>query len=412
MTSTEPRIIEEKTIKEDFPFLVDTTFLDSAATSQMPVPVCRSMSEHYELGASNVHRGVYDWSVRATDKFEDTRRKVAAFLGAEDERECIFTGGTTDALNLVAQTWGEQNIEAGDTVVVTLMEHHSNLLPWTQLAERKGATVVWWDVTPDGELDLTQLPEILAAQPKVVALTWVSNVLGTINPVHKVIPQLKEHGATVVLDGAQGVPHLPCDVKKLGADFLAFSAHKMLGPTGIGVLWGRAELLEQMPPYRFGGSMILSVRKERVLWAEIPHKFEGGTPNISGVHGLGAAIDYLNSIGMDKVREHEMELTKYAFGRLEKLNGLKIFGPKDPEKRSGVLSFEFRGIHPHDLATLIGREGVCARAGHHCCQPLMKNLGRQGTTRASFYIYNTKKDVDVLANALEKAGEVFKDVLS
>ena len=411
MTLSETRLIDKPTIKKDFPFLDGTIFLDSAATSQMPVPVCESMSEHYRLGASNVHRGVYDWSVRATDKFECPRRKVAAFIGAQDERECIFTGGTTDALNLLAQTWGETNITAHDTVVVTSMEHHSNLLPWTQLAERKGANLIWWEVTDEGELDLDQLPEILAAQPKLVALTWVSNVLGTINPVEKLIPQLKEHGATVVLDGAQAVPHMPCDVTKLGADFLAFSAHKMLGPTGIGVLWGRAELLEEMPPCRFGGSMILSVRRDRVRWAEIPHKFEGGTPNISGVHGLGAAIDYLNSIGMDKVRKHEVELVTYAMEQLGQLDGLKVFGPQDPARRSGVISFEFRGIHPHDLATIIGREGVCARAGHHCCQPLMKNLGRQGTTRASFYIYNTREDVDVLVGALKKAGEVFKDVI-
>lgn len=408
--STLQRDINAATIERDFPFMKDCVFLDSGATSQMPTPVCDSMSEHYKLGASNVHRGVYDWSVRATDRFEDTRKKVAAFIGAEDERECIFTGGTTDAINLLAQSWGESNIAEGDSIVVTLMEHHSNLLPWMQLAERKKANLIWWDVTDEGELNLEQLPEILAAQPKLVALTWVSNVLGTINPVEKLIPQLKEHGATVVLDGAQGVPHLETDVKRLGADFLAFSAHKMLGPTGIGVLWGKLELLEDMPPCRFGGSMILSVRQDRVRWADLPHKFEGGTPNISGVHGLGAAIDYLNSVGMAKIREHEVKLTKYAFQRLGQLEGMKIFGPTDPQKRSGVISFDYKGIHPHDLATLIGREGVCARAGHHCCQPLMRKFGRQGTTRASFYLYNTEKDVDALAEALEKAGEIFKDV--
>lgn len=406
MSTIAPELIEK-----DFPFLKNAVFLDSAATSQMPRPVCEAMSEHYSLGASNVHRGVYDWSMRATDRFEDTRKKVAAFIGSEDERECIFTGGTTDAVNLLAQSWGEQNISEGDTVVVTLMEHHSNLLPWTQLAERKKANLIWWDVTDDGQLDMAQLPEILAAQPKLVAMTWVSNVLGTINPVERIIPQLKEHGATVVLDGAQGVPHLACDVKKLGADFLAFSAHKMLGPTGIGVLWGRRELLEEMPPCRFGGSMILSVRKDRVLWADLPHKFEGGTPNISGVHGLGAAIDYLNAVGIDKIRQHEVALTSYAMEQMSKLDGLRVFGPQDPNQRSGVISFEFRGIHPHDLATLIGREGICARAGHHCCQPLIKQLGRQGTTRVSFYLYNTTEDVDKLMAALKKAAEVFKDII-
>jgi cysteine desulfurase / selenocysteine lyase len=411
LTLSATRAIEAKTIEKDFPFLKDTVFLDSAATSQMPLPVCEAMSEHYRLGASNVHRGVYEWSVRATDRFEETRRKVAAFIGAEDECECIFTSGTTDSLNLIAQSWGETNIAKGDTIVVTLMEHHSNLLPWTQLAERKKAKLIWWDVTDEGELDLEQLPEILESHPKLVALTWVSNVLGTINPIEDIVPQLKEHGATVVLDGAQGVPHIPCDIKTLGVDFLAFSAHKMLGPTGIGVLWGRRDILEKMPPCRFGGSMILSVRQDRVLWAELPHKFEGGTPNISGVHGLGAAIDYLNSVGMDKVRQHEIDLTTYAFERFGKVQGLKLYGPPDPQKRSGVMSFDFRGIHPHDLATLIGREGVCARAGHHCCQPLMRKWGRQGTTRASFYIYSTKKDVDALADALEKAALVFKDVI-
>lgn len=400
-----------RNIENDFPFLKGVVYLDSAATSQMPAQVCEAMSEHYKLGASNVHRGVYEWSVRATDRFEDTRKKVAEFIGAGDERECIFTGGTTDALNTVAQSWGETNIAEGDTVVVTLMEHHSNLLPWMQLAERKKAKLLWWEVTDEGELDMAQLPAILAAQPKLVALTWVSNVLGTINPVESLIPQLKEHGATVVLDGAQGVPHLPTDVKKLGADFLAFSAHKMMGPTGIGVLWGKRELLEAMPPCRFGGSMILSVRQDRVRWAELPHKFEGGTPNISGVHGLGAAVDYLQSVGMDKVRAHELELTTYAFEQLSQLENLIIYGPQDPAKRSGVLSFDFHGIHPHDLATLIGREGICARAGHHCCQPLLKKFGRQGTTRASFYLYNTRADVDALVAALKKAHEVFKEVL-
>jgi len=406
-----PAPIEAGTIEDDFPFLGDVIFLDSAATSQMPVPVRAFMSEHYELGASNVHRGVYDWSVRATDRFEDTRKKVASLIGADDACECIFTSGTTDSLNMIAQSWGETNIQEGDSIVVTLMEHHSNLLPWMQLAERKRAKLIWWDVDDNGNLALEQLPEILAAQPKLVALTWVSNVLGTINPIEKIVPQLKEHGATVVLDGAQGVPHLRCDVKKLGADFLTFSAHKMLGPTGVGVLWGRREILESMPPCRFGGSMILSVRQDRVLWAALPHKFEGGTPNISGVHGLGAAIDYLNSIGMDNVRKHEIDLITYAFERLGRVQGLKIYGPAVPNLRSGVMSFDFRGIHPHDLATLIGRENICVRAGHHCCQPLMRKWGRQGTTRASFYIYNNTRDVDALAVALEKAGEVFKDVI-
>jgi cysteine desulfurase/selenocysteine lyase len=403
-------------IQQDFPFLKDTVYLDSAATSQMPASVCEVMSEHYRLGASNVHRGVYPWSERATDRFEDTRKKVTSFINASSEKECLFTSGTTDAMNLLATSWGESNIAQGDTIVVTLMEHHSNMLPWTQLAQRQGAEVLWWNVTPDGQLDMSQLQELVARRPKLLALTWVSNVLGTINPLHRIVPAFAEQGTTIVLDGAQGVPHLPCDVQALGVDFLAFSAHKMCGPTGIGVLWGKLEHLERMPPYRFGGSMILSVRQDakvplqglRVQWAELPNKFEGGTPNISGVHGLGAAIDYLSEVGMDNIRRHEIELNAYALQRLSQVPGLTMFGPTDPEQRSGVLSFDLKGIHPHDLATLLGREGVCVRAGHHCCQPLMRHWRRQGTTRASFYLYTTRADIDALADALGKAAKVFE----
>lgn len=408
MSSPSAALSTEDRVARDFPFLQDTVFLDSAATSQMPLQVCEAMSEHYRMGASNVHRGVYPWSERATDRFEGTRKKVAAFINAPSERECLFTSGTTDAMNLLATSWGESNIEAGDAIVVTLMEHHSNMLPWTQLAERKGAEVLWWGVTEDGQLDLEQLPALLERRPKLLALTWVSNVLGTINPIARIVPAFAEIGTTVVLDGAQGVPHLPCDVQAMGVDFLSFSAHKMCGPTGVGVLWGRQALLESMPPYRFGGSMILSVRQDRVQWAELPYKFEGGTPNISGVHGLGAAIDYLQSVGMSEVRRHEVELNAYAAERLGRVEGLTIFGPADPELRSGVLSFDLKGIHPHDLATLLGREGVCVRAGHHCCQPLMRHWRRQGTTRASFYLYTTRADVDALAEALQKAAKVFE----
>lgn len=403
-------------IARDFPFLDGTVYLDSAATAQMPLPVCEAMSEHYRLGASNVHRGVYPWSERATDRFEATRQKVATFLNARSERECLFTSGTTDAVNLLATSWGETHIAAGDAIVVTSMEHHSNMLPWTQLAERREAEILWWKVTPEGELDMAQLPELVARRPKLLALTWVSNVLGTINPLDRIVPAFAEQGTVIALDGAQGVPHLPCDVQALGVDFLAFSAHKMCGPTGIGVLWGKQELLEKMPPYRFGGSMILSVRPDpavalqglRVKWADLPARFEGGTPNISGVHGLGAAIDYLQSIGMEDIRRHEVELNAYALERLSSVDGLTMFGPLDPSKRSGVISFDLHGIHPHDLATLLGREGVCVRAGHHCCQPLMRQWRRQGTTRASFYLYTTRDDVDALAEALGKAASVFK----
>lgn len=397
-----------KRLAEDFPCLNGTTFLDSAATTQMPVPVLDAMSRHYRLGASNVHRGVYPWAERADLHFEESRHKVAQFIGATSDKECIFTYGTTDSLNLLATSWGEANVKPGDVVVVTQMEHHSSLLPWTQLAERRGAEVLWWGVTEDGELDMSQLPEVLERRPRVAALTWVSNVLGTINPIKEIAAKFSEIGTTVVLDGAQGVPHLPTNVQELGVDFLAFSGHKMCAPTGTGVLWGKMEHLEAMPPYRFGGSMILSVRQDRVLWAEVPHKFEGGTPHIAGVHGLGAAIDYLGQIGMDAVREHEVELTRYCMEKLLDLEGLTIFGPSDPLRRSGVISFDFRGIHPHDLATILARQGVCVRAGHHCCQPLMRCFRRQGTTRASFYFYSTRADVDALVGALEGAAKIFK----
>jgi cysteine desulfurase/selenocysteine lyase len=374
------------------------------------------MCDYYRTGASNVHRGVYPWSERSTEGFESARRKVSRFLNARHECECLFTSGTTDSLNLLAATWGEANIRAGDTIVLTVMEHHSNMLPWTQLAERRGAEVLWWQVTGDGQLDLGQLPELLERNPKMLGLTWVSNVLGTINPLDRIVPAFARQGTTIVLDGAQGVPHLPCDVQALGIDFLAFSAHKMCGPTGVGVLWGKRELLEEMPPYRFGGSMILSVRPDpkiphhglRVQWADLPSRFEGGTPNISGVLGLGAAVDYLSSVGMDNIRRHEVELNAYACERLSSVKGLTLFGPADPQLRSGVLSFDLKGIHPHDLATLLGREGVCVRAGHHCCQPLMRHWRRQGTTRASFYLYTTPQDIDALAVALEKAARVFE----
>lgn len=416
MSSSSVQSVQDR-IACDFPFLADTVYLDSAATSQVPKAVVEAMSAHYSLGASNVHRGVYPWSERATDGFEAARRDVANFLNAFSEKECVFTSGTTDAINLLASSWGEANIVSGDRIVLTVMEHHSNLLPWTQLAARQGAEVVWWQVTPDGELDMSQLPELVACRPKLLSMTWVSNVLGTINSVEQVVEAFAPLGTTIVLDGAQGVPHMPCDVRALGVDFLAFSAHKMCGPTGIGVLWGRQQLLEAMPPSRFGGSMILSVRPDespqgvRVQWAELPHKFEAGTPNISGVHGLGSAIRYLQDVGMDEVRRHEVELNAYALERLSRVDGLTLFGPRDPQKRAGVWSFDMAGIHPHDLATLLGREGVAVRAGHHCCQPLMRHWRRQGTTRASFYLYTRPSDIDALAEALLKAGKVFERYL-
>ncbi len=397
-------------MKNDFPITDSCVYLDSGATSLTPLPVIEALTEYYRDYSANIHRGVYAMSARATDRYEQARAKVADFIGAQ-VNECIFTSGTTDSLNLVTHTWGKAHVEAGDVVVLTAMEHHSNLVPWQQLALRKGAELVWIEVQEDGTLDLDNLDTILTRQPKVVALTWVSNVFGTINPVAEIASKAKKAGALVVVDGAQGVPHLDCDVTELGCDFLAFSGHKMLGPTGIGVLWGRQELLEQMHPYRTGGSMILQVKRERTRWNDLPFKFEAGTPNIAGAIGLGAAVDYLNRFTMKAVRRHEVELLDYALATLGKLEGVELMGPCDSSRQSGVLSLGYRGIHPHDLATILDREGVCVRAGHHCCQPLMRQFGMNGTTRASFYLYNDRADVDRLAIALEKASEVFSSVL-
>ena len=290
------------------------------------------------------------------------------------------------------------------------MEHHSNLVPWQQLAFRKGARLRWVEIRPDGTLDMDSLDSALSGRPKLLTFTWVSNVFGTINPVQELVRRAKAAGATVILDGAQGVPHLPTRVEELGVDFLAFSGHKMVAPTGVGVLWGRRELLESMPPFHYGGSMISTVRRERATWDVLPNRFEAGTPNISGAIGLGAACRYLEALGMDAIRQHDQELMDYAIERLQGLDGLTILGPADRSLRSGVLSFHFRGIHPHDIATLLGREGVCVRAGHHCCQPLMREIGMMGTTRASFYLYNDRGDVDRLVEALDKAGKVFAGV--
>ena len=400
-------------LRNDFAFLqgaAPTVYLDSAATSQKPRAVLEATRTYYEEHCSNVHRGAYSLSVETTIAYEKAREKVAQFIGAPDAASCIFTRGTTDSINCLAATLGETLITAGDCILLTAMEHHSNLIPWQQLALRKGARLLWVECRPDGILDLDSLDVALREHPKIVAFTWVSNVLGTINPVAEIARRAHEVGAVVVLDGAQGVPHLPCRVGDLGIDFLAFSGHKMLGPTGIGVLWGRRELLEKLPPYQFGGSMIASVRREATTFAELPQRLEAGTPHVAGVIGLGAAIDYLQKLGMERVREHEQELLKYALSRLGGLEGMELLGPQSVDHHSGVLSFRFSGIHPHDLATLLDDQGVCVRAGHHCCQPLMRDLGLKATTRASFYIYNHKGDVDRLAQALEKCTEVFRRV--
>jgi cysteine desulfurase/selenocysteine lyase len=395
---------------QDFPYLDgELVYLDSASTSQKARPVLDAIEHYYTRSCANVHRGAYAMSVEATDLYEAARASVAEFIGSTHPECCIFTRGTTESVNLLACTLGER-IQAGDSIALTVMEHHSNLIPWQQLALRKGATLRWVEVLPNGTLDLASLDRALEHKPKILAVTWVSNVFGTVNPIQEIARRAHRAGTLVVLDGAQGVPHLPTRVDDLGCDFLAFSGHKMLGPTGIGVLWGRPELLEALPPYQFGGSMIASVQREQTTFAALPQRLEAGTPNIAGAIGLGAAVRYLQLIGMERVRQHERELLEYALGELGKVEGLELLGPNDPSIQNGVISLRFRDIHPHDLATLLDDQHLCIRAGHHCCQPLMRELGLKATARASFYLYNCTQDVDRLKIALEKCAEVFTRV--
>lgn len=398
-------------VKADFPILQADAerrrivYLDSAASSQKPRQVLDAVRRFYEVSNSNVHRGAYDLAVRATKLYEEARCKVTEFIGGYDSRGVIFTRGTTEAINLVANSWGRDNVRAGDTVVITALDHHSNIVPWQILAKQQGAAVRMVEVTEDGRLDLEDLRAALKLRPKIVALNYVSNALGTINPLLEIIPLIHEAGAVVLVDGAQSAPHIATSVSDLDIDFYAFSGHKMLGPMGIGALVARPELLDEMNPYQGGGEMIQEVGDEQSTYADIPAKFEAGTPNVAGAVGLGAAIDYLNDIGMDAIHEHETRILHLALERLSGIPGLKVFGPD--EERAGVLSFALDDIHPHDLATVLDQEGVAIRAGHHCTQPLMRRLGVQSTARASFYVYNDESDVEVLACGLEKAKEIF-----
>jgi len=400
-------------IREDFPILKRTihgsplVYLDSAATTQKPEAVINAISDYYHQTNANVHRGLYALAAQATDKYEGARAKVAAFIGAPATEELIFTRNTTESINLVAQAWGLKNLKAGDEILVSEMEHHSNLVPWFLVANRTGAKVRHLPILDDGTLDLSQWNERFTARTRMVALTHVSNVLGTINPIAEIAERVHNHGALLLVDSAQGVPHMPVNVGTLGADFVAFSAHKMLGPTGVGVLWGRRELLDAMDPFLGGGDMIRTVSMTGATWNDLPWKFEAGTPNIADVIGFGAAIDYLSAIGMDQVRRQETELSEYALDRMLSLNELEIYGPSDPRQRAGVISFNHRDIHPHDLSTYLDRKGVAIRAGHHCAQPLMERLGQNATARASFYVYNNRSDIDTLIAALQSAGRFF-----
>ncbi len=409
------RELDVARLRKDFPLLArevhghPIVYLDSAASSQRPVPVLDAMREYEETTHANVHRGVYSIAEEATRRFEAARHKVGTFIGAPDPgREVVFTKNATEAINLVAHSWGRAHLHPGDVIVLTEMEHHANIVPWHILAAERDLTIRWIPIDDDGRLVLDGLEQLLQGS-KLVGVTCMSNVVGTLTPVSEIAAAAHAAGAVVVADGAQSVPHLPTDVRSLGVDFLAFSAHKMLGPTGIGVLWGREELLAAMDPFLGGGEMILDVRKDGFVPNDIPWRFEAGTPPIADAIGLGAAIDYLRSVGMDAVRAHEISLTAYALDSLGDRFGddIRIFGPGQPTARGGVISFAYRDVHPHDVSQVLDEYGVCVRAGHHCAKPLMRRLGVNATARASFALYNDRGDVDALADALAQAGAFF-----
>jgi cysteine desulfurase/selenocysteine lyase len=398
-------------IRADFPILLERphgkplVFLDSAASSQKPVQVIGAMDDYYRRYHANIHRGVYHISELATEAYEEARRKVGRFIGAASESECIFVRNATEGLNLVAFAWGRRNVRRGDAIVVTEMEHHSNLVPWQVLAQETGATLRFVPVDDSGLLDLSQLDALLDGA-KIFAFTAVSNTLGTVNDVALLASRARAAGAISVVDACQAVPRMPVDVQAWGCDFASFSGHKMLGPTGIGVLWGRLALLEAMPPFMTGGGMINVVRLQSSTYADVPARFEAGTPAIAEAIGLGAAVDYLEAVGMDAIHAYELSLTRIALDRLSEVSAVRIYGPPF-DHRTGVISMTVGDIHAHDLATILDSEGVCVRAGHHCNQPLMEKLDVPATTRASFYLYNTASEIDVLIRGIEKAKGIF-----
>jgi cysteine desulfurase/selenocysteine lyase len=395
-------------VRRDFPiFDTGIAYLDSANTSQRPRQVTGAMLDYFEKFNSNIHRAAYHIAEEATERYEGTREKLRAFINAASTKEIIFTRGTTEGINLVAYSWGRANIRPGDLIVLTIFDHHSNIVPWQILAQANGAKIEYVDIDERGELRQDQFRDLLERGPKLVAFSQVSNALGTVNPVEEMVSAAKKAGATVLIDGAQGAPHQGVDVRALGCDFYAFSGHKMLGPTGAGALYGRRQLLEEMQPFMAGGDMIKTVRVEGTTYHELPWKFEAGTQAIAEVIGLGAAVDYLNGIGMDDVRAHEREITEYAYEALSEVDGLTMYGPP-PSRRAGVISFTLEGIHPHDLATIADRDQVCLRAGHHCAMPLMTRLGVAATARASFYIYTQKDEVDRLVGSIKEAQRIFK----
>ncbi len=413
MNTTTTERLDIIQIREDFPILkrevapgVPLVYLDSTATSQKPQSVIRAMNDYYEKSNANIHRGVHTLAEEATAHYEVAREKIARFIGAQKSREIIFVRNTTEAINLVAFSWGRKYLQRGDRILLTEMEHHSNLVPWQILAQEKELTLDFIPVTEEGLLDLQEYQRLLDWKPKLVAVTQMSNVLGTINPVKEITEMAHRAGAVVLVDGAQSVPHLPVNVRDLNVDFLAFSAHKMLGPTGIGVLYGKEALLEAMPPFLGGGDMIKKVYLRSFMPNDLPHKFEAGTPAIAEAIGLGAAVDYLNTIGMERIAAHEHEIVAYALEVLTEIDGLKIYGPPANQK-GAVVSFVMRGVHPHDVSQILDSQGIAVRAGHHCAMPLHEKYGLPATTRASFYLYNTREEVDALVRGLAKVKQIF-----
>jgi cysteine desulfurase/selenocysteine lyase len=400
-------------IRADFPVLDQKVngnqlvYLDSAATSQKPLSVINALNDYYLKYNANIHRGIHALAEEATQAYEMSRRRTAQFLGGVDPDEIIFTSGTTEAINLLARSWGEENISAGDEIVVTEMEHHANFVPWILLAQKMKAVIKRIPITLCGHLDLSELDSIITPRTKLVTVTHMSNVLGTINSLTEITEAAHKNGAVVVVDGAQGAPHLSINLKALNVDFYAFSAHKMLGPTGVGVLWGRRELLEAMPPFITGGEMIRHVSFEKITFNELPYKFEAGTPNIGNVIAFRTALDYLDNLGMDNIRAHEIALTQYCVEQLTKLDGIEIQGPLDCTERGAAISFTYADIHPHDIGTFLDSRGIAIRVGHHCAQPLMRAMGKVATARASLYIYNNQSDVDTLVETLIEMRKYF-----
>lgn len=400
-------------LRADFPLLDQTAnghalaYLDNAATSQRPLAVIDAVNQFQLQDNANVHRGLYDLSRRATEAYENARVRVAKFVNAPSHDEVIWVRGTTEAINLVASSWGGQNLKPGDEIVLTVLEHHSNIVPWQMVAERTGAVIRWVDIDEQGRLLLEDYDRLLNERTKLVAVGHASNALGTINPVRTIVEKAHAVGALVLVDGAQAAPHLPVDVQSLGCDFYALSGHKMCGPMGIGALWARRELLDAMPPYQGGGDMIDTVTMECSTWAKVPHKFEAGTPNAAGAVGLAAACDYIDAIGHDALLAWEQELARHAMHTLSRVDGIRLFGPENLEERLAVFSFALEGVHPHDIATVLDAEGIAVRAGHHCAGPLMTRLGVPATARASFYLYNSTEEIDRLAAALKTARDMF-----